>query len=49
MVADPGDGDDAEAEDDGRGLEGDIRWSELHEAPVAANLDEDHVSGDAGR
>ena len=33
MVADPGDGDDAEAEDDGRGLEGDTSWSELHEAP----------------
>ena len=46
MVADPGDGDDAEAEDDGQGLEGDLSWSELHEAPVAANLDEDHVSGD---
>ena len=46
MVADPGDGDDAEAEGDAGEDTVDDSWNELHEAPIAADLDDDRVSGD---
>ena len=52
IVADPGDSVDAAAEGDGEDIEdeyvdiGDVGWNALHEALVAANLDEEHVNGD---
>ena len=46
MVADPGDSEDAATEGNAGDDVGDVSWSKLHEVHVAANLDEDHLTGD---
>ena len=45
MVADPGNNVDATAEGTD-GDDGDVSWSEVHEASMTANLGEDHLTGD---